>query len=247
MVGVSVRVGDPLQRVVTRTAIDASIESTIGSMAVPIGLAIDEGPGRNVDLLAGESKKTARRRPSLLAVGAPAAVAIPVAALALLFVQSHSDATKQQTELDSVRTQIEALPLPTKPKIDASLASDQVARATAVASVLGGRFAWETVFRDLTLALPKNVWLQHVLATAPAAADPAAAAAAAASTTAVAQGVTIEGFTYTQPDVARLLSRLATLPTLTNVTLQSSASEKLGDREVVHFTVLASLVNGGSR
>ena len=59
--------------------------------------------------------------------------------------------------------------------------------------------------------------------------------------------MTIDGFTYTQPDVARLLARLATLPTLTNVTLSSSSVEKVGDRNAVHFTILADLVNGGSR
>jgi type IV pilus assembly protein PilM len=246
MIGVSVRVGDPLQRVVTRTEIDASIEGTIGSMAVSIGLGIDDGLVRGIDLLAGESKKPARRRPGLLTVAAPAAVVIPIAALALLFVQAHSAATTQQSQLDSMRSQIEALPVPTKPTIDASLASDQAARATAVANVLGSRFAWENVFRDLALALPKSVWLEHVVATVPAPTDPAAVAAAPPAA-AGPQGVTIEGFTYTQPDVARLLARLATLPTLTNVSLQSSAAEKVGTRDVVHFTLLADLVNGGSR
>jgi type IV pilus assembly protein PilM len=246
MIGVSVRVGDPLQRVVARTDIDMSIEGTIGSMAVPIGLAIDDGAVRSIDLLAGESKKPARRRPTLLAVAAPAAVVIPIAALALLFVQAHGSVSTQQSQLDATRSQIDALPTPTKPTIDASLASDQAARATAVASVLGSRFAWETVFRDLSLALPKNVWLEHVVATVPAPTDPAAIATVPTAG-AVAQGVTIEGFTYTQPDVARLLARLATLPTLTNVSLQSSAAEKLGTRDVVHFTLLADLVNGGSR
>ena len=245
MIGVSVRVGDPLQRVVNRTDIDLSLEGTIGSMAVPIGLAIDDGAVRSVDLLAGESKKPARGRPSLLQVAIPVAVAVPVAALGLLFVQAHGDAGKQQSQLDAVRTAINALPLPTKPQIDENLAQDQQARATAVASVLGGRFAWENVFRDLSRALPKNVWLQHVGATVPASADPAAAAAAPAATGS--QGVTIDGFTYTQPDVARLLARLATLPTLTNVTLSSSSVEKVGDRNAVHFTILADLVNGGSR
>ena len=120
---------------------------------------------------------------------------------------------------------INALPQPTKPQIDENLASDQKARATAVASVLGGRFAWENVFRDLSRALPANVWLQHVSRhrSAPAA-DPATAGAAAPYCSGWRTGVTIDGFTYTQPDVARLLARLATLPTLTNVSLQSSAS-----------------------
>ena len=35
----------------------------------------------------------------------------------------------------------------------------EAARATAVAQVLGGRLAWDAVFRDLARVLPDNVWL----------------------------------------------------------------------------------------
>ena len=42
MIGVTVRVGDPLARVNVEHALDPAIEATIGSLAVPIGLAIED-------------------------------------------------------------------------------------------------------------------------------------------------------------------------------------------------------------
>ena len=82
---------------------------------------------------------------------------------------------------------------------------------------------------------------------------PSAAATAAAASATVAPGVPstptgaqIDGYTYTQTDVARLLARLATLPTLTNVTLTSSKVETKGKKSVVHFQIAADLNTGGA-
>ena len=116
-----------------------------------------------------------------------------------------------------------------RPTIDAAVVGDEAVRATAVANVLGGRLAWEAVFRDLSRVLPANVWLSTLSLTAPAAANLADGTTAAPAPTrgrrsAGADGVTIDGYTYTQPDVARLLARLATLPSLKRVTLTSSQS-----------------------
>ena len=52
MIGVDVSVGDPLARVIRAGDFDPAIEAVIGSMAVPIGLAIDDTAMRGVNLLA---------------------------------------------------------------------------------------------------------------------------------------------------------------------------------------------------
>ena len=57
--------------------------------------------------------------------------------------------------------------------------------------------------------------------------------------------VAIDGFTFTQPDVARLLARLATLPSLKRVTLTSSQSQLVGTKKVVHFVIVADLNQTG--
>ena len=122
--------------------------------------------------------------------------------------------------------------------IASGVVGDEAARATAVASVLGGRLAWDAVFRDLSRVLPANVWLTKLSVTQPQARQPgrrhhAAVAAAAVGQAATPTAVSIDGFTYTQTDVARLLARLATVPSLRTVTLTSSQAEPLG-REDSH-------------
>jgi Tfp pilus assembly protein PilN len=251
MIGVDVRVGDPLSRVSVSTEIDSSIEATIGSMAVPIGLGIQDDRMRGVDLLPKEARDAARKRPSLIAVAAPVAVAVPVVALGLLFASAHGSASDNQSQLDALEAQIAALPEPVVPQIDASLQGVQAQRAMAVANVLGGRVAWDAVLNDLARVLPANVWLNELTATqppppvAPAESGEEAAPAPAPAVASAPSGVVIDGFTYSQPDVARLLARLAALRSLTGVTLQSTAKEEIGDKPVYHFTIVADLNETG--
>ena len=78
----------------------------------------------------------------------------------------------------------------------------------------------------------------------------ATAAAAATATGPVAPeaptGVTIKGFTYTQSDVAELLARLGTVPSLSNVQLESTQRQDAKDKKtVIGFTILADLSESG--
>jgi type IV pilus assembly protein PilM len=247
MIGVSVRVGDPLQRVVALTPFDSSLEATIGSMAVPIGLAIEDGAMRTVDLMPKELKEQ-RKRPSILAVAAPVAIAVPVAALAFMFLQANSTKSDRESELANVRSAIASLPKPKRPIIDPDVATTEAQRAVALASVLGARVSWDGVFRDLSLVLPANVSLTRVAAQLPVQAVEAApgqAAAAPAPGPTVPTGVEIEGYTVDQPSVARLLARLRTLPSMTNVQLESSTQEQVGKQQIVRFKVLADINQGG--
>ncbi len=249
MIGVSVRVGDPLVRVHANQEFDPAIEATIGSMAVPIGLAIEDERTRSVNLLPTDLKQAARKRPNLAGIAIPIAVAVPVVALGFMFVSAHGKVSDSQAELDAVTAQIDALPTPTGPVIDASIQGAQAQRAQAVANVLGSRVAWDAVLRDVSRVLPENVWLNslqaQVAATSAAGATPVSATVVAGVPTAP-TGAVITGYTYAQTDVARLLARLATLPTLSNVTLTSSKVEKKGTKSVVHFQIAADLNTGGS-
>jgi Tfp pilus assembly protein PilN len=88
----------------------------------------------------------------------------------------------------------------------------------------------------VSLVLPEDVWLTNLTAVAP---DPTAAAAPGS-------GFTLTGSTYSQNGVARFLSRLAVIPDLANVRLQSSQSQLLNQRELVQFSILADVRAAGS-
>jgi Tfp pilus assembly protein PilN len=100
------------------------------------------------------------------------------------------------------------------------------ARLAASTSVTSRRIVWEKVLRDLSRVLPPNVYLQALNAASPTpTATPAspAGAAAAAPAGGAPTAFTVTGTTSSQPAVALVLDRLALLPWLTDVTLQSSS------------------------
>ena len=254
MIGVSVRVGDPLGRVTVQTEIPSALDAQIGSLAVPIGLAIEDDPARSVNLLPKDARQT-RKRPKVLAVAAPLAAAVPLAALAFLFVQATGTVGDRQTELDAVRGQIAALPEPTRPNIDPALAGEQAMRATAVAQILGGRLSWERVLGDISRVLPAGVSLTELVATTPQPTTPEVAATTDGSSTATPPpvattpttptGVTVIGYALEYATIARTLARIQAVPSLTNAQLQSATPATLGKKRVIEFTIVADLATPG--
>ena len=255
MIGVAVRVGDPLQRVAARKGVEAGFEHVIGSLSVAIGLAIDDGAIRSVNLMPGDLAKVSTSKPRLLPVLLPIAAVIPLAAVGFLFYQGHAKVSDRQSQLATLNAEFATLPQPKRPQIDAALQGVQAQRASAVAQVLGARVAWDAMLADFARVLPSNVWLTALSAKTSRPLSVSTLASTAATpitlptTTAVSPtGVTITGYTYAQPDVATLLARLSALPSLQNVQLQGSQVSVVGKRDVVQFTILADLreTGGGS-
>jgi hypothetical protein len=56
--------------------------------------------------------------------------------------------------------------------------------------------------------------------------------------------LTIQGYTYSQAGVARLLERLAVIPDLKNVQLQNSTAATLSGQRVINFTIVANIRKG---
>jgi Tfp pilus assembly protein PilN len=134
-----------------------------------------------------------------------------------------------QKRRDAAAAELSATPVPAPTSAQSSaLEQQKVARVTALSSALGGRLAWDRVLREFALVLPDDVWLTSMSAQAP--------------TGGGTSGFTINGRTYSQDGVARLLARLALVPHLTNVTLQhSSAATSETGRKIVEFTINATV------
>jgi hypothetical protein len=96
----------------------------------------------------------------------------------------------------------------------------------------------------MSLVLPNDVWLTNVVGSVPlqpvAAVDTSASSAFPAAPTAL----TLEGSTYSQAGVARLLERLEVLPDLKNVQLQDSEASMIGKQRVINFTIVSDIRNG---
>ena len=154
---------------------------------------------------------------------------------------------KAQTELRGAQAEVAALPAPppARSATDSQLASQQDARLAALSTALSRRVAWDRILREISLVLPDDVFLQSLKAKSPASGsnlDPPPTPTAAAT----AQGLVIQGTTYSHDSVARLLSRLEVIPDLTNVQLVDSSQASIGRTHVAHFVIGADVRMPGS-
>ncbi len=192
---------------------------------------------RAVNLLPRDEAKRSFEAKRGVVFGGVGGAALVTAVLASMIISAGGAADSKQAELDALRAQVAAIP--TAPVVDTSrddaLAAEKGARVGALSAALAGRVAWDRVLRQVSLVLPEDVWLTNLSAAAPDAAQ-----AATGST------FTLTGATYSQNGVARFLSRLAVIPDLANVRLQSSQSQLLNERELVQFTILADVRAPGS-
>jgi Tfp pilus assembly protein PilN len=193
---------------------------------------------RAVNLLPRDEAKRSFEAKRGVVFGGVGGAALATAVLASMMISAGGAADSKQAELDALRAQIAAIP--TTPVVDTSredaLAAEKGARVGALSAALAGRVAWDRVLRQVSLVLPEDVWLTNLSAAAPDATQAAVASS----------GFTLTGATYSQNGVARFLSRLAVVPDLANVRLQSSQSQLLNERELVQFTILADVRAPGS-
>jgi len=197
------------------------------------------------------------RAPVLLAGGGVAAV---TAVAVVLFMSASSSISDQRSQLESVEASIARIPAAGQPAVAAgTITQERTDRVTALAAAMSTRVPVDRLLRELAYVLPEDAWLTGLTASAPTAAAPTAPAGAAAPATSV-PNVTIQGATYSHQSVARVLARLAALPTLSAVRLTASARiepapapEGEGKKKkvkkqkpVVTFTITASVRSGGS-
>jgi Tfp pilus assembly protein PilN len=226
---------------------------------------------RAVNLLPADAKqRKSFQGPGLIVIGTVVFAAVVLGALGMSYLSASNSVADGKTKLAVVQVQIAAVPPATRRPLSAAdqqLASERSVRVQALNAALTGRVAWDRVLRQVSLVLPSDVWLTDLTGAAPLPAAPVAPTASATSssttttttpstpppatpTSAVAGSstpgtFTISGYTYSQESVARLLARLAAVPSLSNVNLQSSVAQEMGAQTVYQFHINASVTTGG--
>jgi Tfp pilus assembly protein PilN len=173
------------------------------------------------------------RRNNPVLIGGVAGAVLVTAILCAWFLTASAGVADNQKRRDAAAAELSATPVPPPTSPQSSvLEQEKAARVTALSSALGSRLAWDRLLREFALVLPDDVWLTSMQA-------PTAGASAS--------GFAVNGRTYSQDGVARLLARLALVPHLTNVTLQhSSAATSETGRKVVEFTINATVRGVGA-
>jgi Tfp pilus assembly protein PilN len=218
---------------------------------------------RAVNLLPGDLERESSRGGRAPIVVAGGGIAAVTAAALVLFMTASGSAADQRSQLESIRASIAQVPTQGQPAVaPGAIAQEHADRVAALAAAMSTRVPVDRLLRELAFVLPEDAWLTGLTATAPVGARAGSPGSPAPSATAT-PGVTIQGATYSQQSVARVLARLAALPVLSDVRLSASArvdppEGQSGDgepkagkkakksKQVVTFTITAVIRPGGA-
>lgn len=205
---------------------------------------------RAVNLLPRQQIERTRERPNTVVLVAAIGSAAVLLGLVGGFLVANRSVDRQRQQLATARAVLAATPAhhlsPQTQAFRTDVLNKREQRSLALAAAIGKRVSWDRILRRFALVLPDDVWLTALTGTVPLD-DPTATGVATTTTSALppqATQLTINGYTYTQDGVARLLERLSVVPDLKNVQLQSSASTKLGGQTVYAFTIVSDIRKG---
>lgn len=218
---------------------------------------------RAINLLPRDDKRRGRSGPpnAVVMTGIIGAVVV-TALLCGLLVMAHGKVKSKQAELTGLQQELAAIPQPAQDQVNRAdaLAADKQARITALNAALERRVAWDRVLREFSMVLPDDVWLLRLSGQPPTLSTsqtgPASSSSAAASSTPGAPTPSpestdlnvmflVEGFTYSQSGVARLMSRMQVVPDFEHVQLLSSTRADENGRAIYHFRVGADIREPG--
>jgi Tfp pilus assembly protein PilN len=206
---------------------------------------------RAVNLLPRQQQVAQKReRPNSVALGATIGGAAVLLALVGGFLLANRSVDRQRQALADARAVLAATPA-TKMSAQTqafrtTLLNQREQRSLALAAAIGKRVAWDRILRRVALVMPDDVWLQSLSGSVPldTAAPVPTTTTAPSALPALPTALTIQGYTYSQDGVARLLERLAVVPDLKNVQLQTSQSQQLGNQTVISFTIVSDIQKG---
>jgi len=211
---------------------------------------------RAVNLLPRQQVEHKRETPNAIALVAGLGGAALLLALVGGFLLANRSVDRQRQALTDARAVLAATPAK---KLSAdtqafrkTVLTQREQRSLALASAIGKRVAWDRILRHVTLVMPDDVWLQTLTGSVPL--DSSSATTVGVPTTPTAPSsialppaptaLTIQGYTYSQDGVARLLERLAVIADLQNVQLETSQSQLVGSHTVISFTIVSDIRKG---
>ena len=187
---------------------------------------------RAVNLLPADAYAPKQRLPHAPVVLAATAPLLAGALVYLGYSLEHSKVSDRRATLDAIQAQVVALsPSQTALAQVSQIADERTKHQTELANALAKEQPWDVAFDQIGRVLPANAWLTAVSASSPT----------AVNGTSSSVPCSIQGYTLSQADVARVLERLALVPALTNVALSSSSATQIGKRNVVQFAITAGL------
>jgi Tfp pilus assembly protein PilN len=197
-----------------------------------------------VNLLPPEIEEARRFRK--VQVGLGAGVLAAAAVVGLLTVLAASGVHDAQGDLDASTARQSALQGQLAQYADVPVVQARVDAAESQLSLaMGKEVRWSYFLNDLSLTIPRKVWLTSMTVTQTVD-ETATSVAPTSTTTYLTPGiatVTFAGSAYTHPDVAAWLDALAKQKGLTQPYFTSSTKQPIGGEESVTFSSQATVTD----
>jgi Tfp pilus assembly protein PilN len=187
---------------------------------------------RAVNLIPADAKRASRGSsgtkvlPTYLLLGA---LAIAVG-LVTLYVLASNDVSQRQAKVTTLQSEVAQVQARSSSLNQYAQFSQMTqSRVSSVRQLATGRFDWHATLAQISQVVPKNTSLATLTGTAATSAATTAGTAAPTSTGApTGTSIALTGCTKSQPDVAKLLSRLRLIDGVDSVTLNSSTKQDSG-------------------
>jgi Tfp pilus assembly protein PilN len=151
-------------------------------------------------------------------------------ALVTLYVLASNNISQRQAKINTLQTEVAQVQARSS-GLDHFARFSQMtqSRISSVRQLATTRFDWHSTLTQIAQVVPKNTSLATLAGTA-ASSGPSAAGTATATSTGAPTGTSVQltGCTKSQPDVAKLMSRLRLIDGVTSVTLTSSTKQESG-------------------
>jgi Tfp pilus assembly protein PilN len=208
----------------------------------------------------GESRA---RTTKVIAIAAGLMLALVTVAVGFAFVQEHSAVNDRRSTLDGLQAKLAQTHVAKAPSAaGAAKTQDHLAAITSAAS---GRIVWDGLLDQLSRVMPSGASLETLKAGDGADASSASApstststssssstpskssstSGAASATGAAPTAFVVTGYARSQATVARALDRIALIPALSDVSLQSTQRADVAGKKAVQFTIGANLRPAG--
>ncbi|MDI6907397.1 MAG: PilN domain-containing protein [Thermoanaerobacterales bacterium] len=203
------------------------------------------------------ARRRARRRRGLCLLGGAVVLAVFLGVYGALFAaaaHSRAEAARLRAEREGLERQAAAY------EQYANLRAEATRAEGLLRQVVGAPPDWARTLAGIGLYIPANVWLTDFAATCkPAEGKKTAPSAPPAAPAAGAEGqgatpassppppggeLTVRGWTFDHPSVARWLEEIRSVPGLTDVRCQFSSEDDLYGQPMVQFEIKATLLPG---
>jgi Tfp pilus assembly protein PilN len=205
---------------------------------------------RAVNLLPRQQVEQKKEQPNVVALVGGIGGAVVVLALVGGFLLANRSVDRQRQALADARSLLAATPAhhvsAKTTAFRSAILSQREERALALAAAIGKRVSWDRILSHMALVMPSDVWLTKVSGSVPlqSALPPGTVPPAPTAIPAVPTALEIDGYTYSQPGVARFIERLSVDPDLKNVQLKSSVAQPLGSQTVIKFAIVSDIRKG---